>query len=304
MTGAILVGGSLLSGCRGAAAQEAPRLRMEEVFARPLPAGFEVTGASVGGSGVLVLWARNQPYLLIDAGGRQEELRTPALLAPVAAALLDGDSVLEVVDARRGSLLRLSRGGEVRAERPLGVSFEMESAARTPGGWVVAGRDTAGAYQVAAVGGDAAPAVLYVRPAGSSLLERPFSAHLSAAGDEVLVTNHEPPFDVVRVSRSGAARPALVSGSLAEVEAAEGHAWVSLPLLPLDDGFVRTFSDLRSDTRLLVLYDAGGSRTRELRIDVPLGVLATAPERRLLVAARRAGALEVVGYTWRWDAPR
>jgi hypothetical protein len=75
---------------------------------------------------------------------------------------------------------------------------------------------------------------------------------------------------------------------------------VSLPPLPVDSSLVRIFSDLRSDRRVLVLYDRRGAILRETTLDAALGLIESQPERHLLVGVRKITGTELAFYQWRW----
>ena len=77
--------------------------------------------------------------------------------------------------------------------------------------------------------------------------------------------------------------------------------WRSVSIVALDHGFLRTFSDLRSDARMLVLYDGTGKVVRQLPLGVPFGIIESTPGERLLIAARTGERMEVVTYRWRWE---
>lgn len=76
---------------------------------------------------------------------------------------------------------------------------------------------------------------------------------------------------------------------------------MSLSTLRLDGGFLQNLVDLRSDARVLILYDAQGKVRRHTTMDVPMGFVASVPGEHLLLAIRRVGGVELVGYNWRWS---
>lgn len=285
----------------GAGRDTGPRLHLDEVSSRVLPDSFELAGASVSADGGVVLWAANQPYLLVGDGAGERALRSEAVARPVAAALVEGDSLVEVVDAERRALLRLTLAGRVVAERALEFPWRVESAVRSGGGWVMAGRDVAGNYRVTRVSPAGARTPLFVLPARDYPSTR-LAMRLSGAGDSVLAALVGNPYAVAVVGGRGR----VVSDSVFAVPSLPkpfGRAeplWMSMAIHPLDRGFIRTLSDLRSDRRALVTYDAAGRVSRRSLVAVPIAVVATVPERRTLLAARRTDRMELVTYRWRW----
>ena len=84
----------------------------------------------------------------------------------------------------------------------------------------------------------------------------------------------------------------------------EEGAWLGAGVFALDAGFLQVLADLESDRRHLILYDAAGARVRRYEMDVPFGILATAPSSRRLLAVRRTDRVELVTYRWAWEVSR
>jgi hypothetical protein len=77
-------------------------------------------------------------------------------------------------------------------------------------------------------------------------------------------------------------------------------ALVSLGTLALDHGYLQTIADLKSDLRVLVLYDTDGRVIRQSRLDVAIGMQYSIPARRLLLAAVRTNESQLIVYQWHW----
>jgi hypothetical protein len=80
--------------------------------------------------------------------------------------------------------------------------------------------------------------------------------------------------------------------------------WIGTGVFALDSGFVQVLADLASDRRHLVIYDSSGVFRRRRAIDVPFGILDTAPDRRQLLALRRTDRVEILTYEWTWQPHR
>ncbi|WP_428273763.1 hypothetical protein [Candidatus Palauibacter sp.] len=80
--------------------------------------------------------------------------------------------------------------------------------------------------------------------------------------------------------------------------------WIGTGVFALDSGFVQVLADLASDRRDLVFYDSSGAFKRRRVIDVPFGILDTAPNRRQLLALRRTDRVEILTYEWTWQPHR
>ena len=283
----------------------APQLHLNTVGSWTLPDSFDLGGASSSRTGTAVLWAVNQPYLIVHHRGRHRLVQSDSLVHPVSAALVQHDTLLEVVDSGRRSILRLALTGNFLAEQTLDLPWQVDSAIRADSGWILAGRDVAGNGRIVALNPLGATIPLFTLPAkrykGTTL-----RMQLSRAGEMVFAALAAPPYLVVQISdlAPGSSRilgpdkftpPAL---PMASTDAPP--LWVSLAIHSLDKGFIRVFSDLRSDQRVLTTYDEEGNLLRQTVISAPLGIIGVDPIQRVLLAARRTDRLELVHYRWRW----
>lgn len=299
----LLIGGIglwLASGNR----PQAPILRLDEQSAIILPDSFDVKGAHVSPHGTVLLWAINRPYLIVQNEARQQIVRSDSLFQPVAAILLEGDTLVEAVDAERQAIVRVDFQGRVKRHQSLQLPWIVESAIYSRGVWILGGRDLAGNYRVVAMNPSGARTRLHTvaanRHRGTEL-----SMSLSESGGDVFAALLTRPYLATRIPAlppSAERTPPLVfpAPTLPKRNSGEKALWVALAVHALDDGFVRTFSDLRSDRRVLAIYDSEGRLVRTSLLDVPMAVLATVPDKRLMLAARRTDRLEIVTYQWRW----
>jgi hypothetical protein len=131
--------------------------------------------------------------------------------------------------------------------------------------------------------------------------------HLAGSETVIVAASLRTPFGIAVFHPDGTVAmdiqpTSLLLGNALGVRSTDLEAWVALPALPLDKGLIQTLSDLRSDLRLLVVYDTDGSVLRHRQIDVPLGLVASAPARQELLAVRRVNEVEAVLYRWCWSA--
>lgn len=274
------------------------RLALAESGALPLPSTFGIQGWAADHRGAVALWSVAGELLAIDASRTLVRTRVPDTLTPAGLAL-SGDT-LRFLDQASGREFRVTKG---RVERTgggvtLAQGLLLEQAVWAGGEWVVALREAAtGALQVRGAG----PGPRYRAEPGPdrSALRR---LQLSPAGQAVLVTELMAPFRVVRVHPSGRAdtlAPALGHPAGKSIPPDSLPFWRALPAVAVDCAVLLTLTDLRSDRRLLARYDAAGQVVRMTPLDAPLGMVTALGDASLL-AARRAGELELVWYTWRW----
>ncbi len=293
MVGALLLATPVHSQTCGSA-----RLALEEAGSLLLPSTFGIQGWASDQRGAVALWSVAGELLAVDASRALARTRLPDTLTPAGLAL-SGDT-LRFLDLASGREYRVIEG---RVERTgAGVVLEpsvlLEQAVWSDGEWVVAVREVAtGALLVRGAG----PRTRYrtaPSPDGHTLRR----LQLSPAGPAVLVTELMPPFQVVRVQPSGRAdtlAPVLSHPASTPIPSDSLPFWRAMPAVALDCAVLLTLTDLRSDHRLMARYDAAGRVVRVTPLDAPLGMV-TALGNASLLAARRAGELELVWYAWRW----
>ncbi|HEX2091528.1 MAG TPA: hypothetical protein VHG28_03960 [Longimicrobiaceae bacterium] len=293
---AILV--ALLS-LESASAQSSPPLHLEAIYTRSLPDSFAVTGVSASSSGAVAYWAADQPYIIVDTDTQRHVIEAKQVGLPVAVAVLGGDSIVEVVDGRTPRIIRLSMTGQVLGERSVDLPFSIEHGARANGVWIVVGKDSANIKVMSIADGGEVKAIDSPSPLTSAWSRS--SAYITGWQAGYSVSLIGSPFDAYAIDSDGSRTPVhFVQPLLPESDTSSYQPlWISMPIVRLETGFLRTFADLRSDTRILVLYDDHGNISRQTLIRSPLGFVASLPERRLLIAIRKSDQLEVVGYRWR-----
>jgi len=277
----------------------AERLSLAEAAALPLPSTFGIQGWAADRRGAVALWSVAGELLAIDAGRSLARTRLPDTLTPAGLAL-SGDT-LRFLDLGSGHEFRVVEG---RVQRTgggvaLGPDVLLEQAVWTADTWIVALREVAtGALVIRAAGSRAE-----YRAAPSATPAELRRLQISPAGRAVLVTEVMAPFRVVRVDpatgRADTLAPVMAPPAASLIPGDSLSLWRALPAVALDCAVLLTLADLQSDRRMLARYDAAGRLVRLTPLEAPLGMVAALGETSLL-AARRAGELELVWYSWRW----
>lgn len=277
-----------------------------EVFSWPVPEDHSLAGAALGTGGAFVAVFEDRGYVAVVDGAQLRWFGDGILIHPVGAALVENNAFLEVIDAGLGQALRFTRDGTLLDRWALHLPFDLTHAARAEGGWYVGG--------VASEGGKEAFAVWWIAADGTASLiyeeqlpAGPFGSrveqHLSTAGSNALVTRVTPQYATLRIDSVGAVLREYSPFSSPELQQLlsqdSTRLWVSLPAVDLGQELLQTIADVRSDRRVLVLFDRSGTVARYSELDVSWGALAARPSDRLLIAARRADRISVVGYSWR-----
>jgi hypothetical protein len=285
----------------GTAGSEAAPLVVREVYAREVPDSFQFSGAAFASNDDLVLWSSNRNYLLLVAAGTIQPIGADVLAKPIAAAFTLDDSEIEVVDAIRNTVVTLSRRGARLRERRFVAHTRVSTATRFRDSWILGGRDENGRFGIST-----ATPVLRSASAERAVFDPGLGdglpTHLSKAEDELLLTSVNRPFAVQRIDSLGHTLSPLIPAGVDTLRAIRNLTsrgrWVSLPALRVSDGYMQTLSDLASDHRIVVLYDASGSARRYSVLEIPVGFVASQPRRNLLAGARRGNGLELRVSAW------
>jgi hypothetical protein len=228
------------------------------------------------------------------------------LIEPVGADFAVNSSNIEVVDASRFSIVVFAPNGALQAEYPLPLTGVPESAVRIGYAWFIGQRSTDGGYRIDAVDGRHPTSSLSILRASRNPRDSATSGTLmlSVVRGDLLVTRLFAPFKSVRLTSRGDTVLVFESPPIGSQRQWLGRRstarWIGLPIIALDSGYLQTFSDVKSDRRLLVRYAADGRIRRITRLDAPIGVVAADPDHDLLFAVRTVGTAELVRYKWTW----
>lgn len=278
-------------------------LSLAETASQPLPPTFGIDGVSPAPDGRLVVWSAEGEILLIARPGTLDRLVLPDSIRPAGLAVVAGG--YRVLDRASGRdyLLGEHPGDQVAllGSVPLGPGQHLDQAMWHQWSWVLGVRD--GPSRRFLVSRTRDPAPLFVSPPGADSKDVP-RFHLSPDGPDILLTRLTAPFEIVRVSAPGADsmpfRVRFGTSGLPAVAPDSVGSWRALPALALDCGVLLTLSNLTNDRRLLIRFDRSGIVRRVTELDAPIGLVTRLPGTERLLAARRAGDLELVWYDWRW----
>lgn len=289
---------------RGEAQRCGPEaLRLEEQAVQPLPPHYGIDGAVPLGDGGYALWTAEGGVLAVYPDGLRGRRELPVELRPVG--LTPEGAGYRFLDRATGVEYRLGPdSAPVRLGTViLGRGVELDAARRAAGAWIVAVRDLATRrFELRRIAGPVS-VPLFTSPAADSIHHIP-RYHLDRSRRGLLLTRLTAPFEVLRLDPvSGAldtlVRPLAEAPLRAALPDSLGR-WRALPIIEIDCGWLLTLSDLGTDQRVLVRLDAGGRLAKVTPLEVPFGVMAGEAEAATLLAARRAGGLELVWYRWRW----
>jgi hypothetical protein len=283
-----------------------------------LPEDFDLAGAVMNESEGIVAWSRSTPRLLLAGEGRMAIVEYPSIYGALATRFVDSNRLIEVLDPSNGRLVRMDTTGAISGESFLGpFTDSLVLVAATPIGasWGVAGRDRHGNIH------------LYIKEPGHpathvGTLRRsdyaqtlpdsgaPLNVYLrgTTSSGRLLATLQWFPFQVslfpVDHARLLNFAPGLLSvlpNVARSIDSLNHRALISLPAVSLDQGYLQTIADLKSDSRVLVRYDERGKVVAQVHLAIPLGILQSLPTKRELLAVRTSGGSELVLYEWHWS---
>lgn len=266
-----------------------------------LPKNSGIAGSVLGPGGVVVLWGAAGELFRVD-GGVVSEGKLPDNSRPAGMAITaDGLRFIDMIEGRE--YLRHADGTVVAGARvPLAMAQVIDEALWYHGAWYLGTRDLARrTFVLRRFDGTNAPE-LFRSPAADSVrnIQR---YHLSPSSRGVLLTGTMAPFAVLRIDseapRIDTLSPVLQDASLAPLRDSLAQ-WRALPAVSLDCTLLLTLSDLTTDRRLLVRYGASDQVEQVTPLEAPLGLIARVPGEDAVLAARRAGELELVWYDWHW----
>lgn len=301
-------------------AQES-RLVMTESGRHVLPAHVVVRGGALSPRGdASLFWSGDTVWI---ASTRHAEVRAvcpESVRAPLGAAFVS------TPPAGRAPAIEIIDGGVEGEEGPRLIRFSdgqcRDTAWSGPDPSLSMARDASGWVAVSGTGpgapnGTAATRVSLVRGGGTPFAT-PFSTSdvdlpiawsdsaaisVSSGSRGIIVSSRQFPF-AWSTAADGDNRPAAGRVPAGNESYYGNDPWIGTGVFALDTGFVQVLADLASDRRQLVFYDSSGAFKRRRVIDVPFGILDTAPDRRQLLALRRTDRVEILTYEWIWQPHR
>ena len=266
-----------------------------------LPSSYSVTGGAAGPSATVLLLDNRSDHLLLVRRNAFRAIPLPAGASVTGAAFVDGDSIVELVDARHRSVLRFN----LSRERVLGEQFfdtdlaAVESAAFVAGTWFLGGRTVRSEFRLVEVAADGTTHVVGV-PLWNGPTALP-TAYVAGHNSDLIVTGLSSPFKAILLDPAGDLKRTITPADcLTSQDRLTVRDWISLPVLPVEPGYLQVLSDLKSDERMLVVYDESGNPIRTTRINVPLGLFAVSQTQHLLYGLIAVGSEELIVYDWRW----
>lgn len=128
--------------------------------------------------------------------------------------------------------------------------------------------------------------------------------HVRVYPGEYILTAIHPPFSSYRVPRQEGRVSQFHPGraSKRNLDRGDFQNWMSLPTLQLGRFYVQVLADLRSDSRLLVRYDAAGVEQSVRVIEAPFGLQLSSPDSTAVGSRDLGSHVELVRYQWRWSS--
>lgn len=267
-----------------------------------LPASFGISGVAASPSGLLTLWSASGEVFSIDQKRSLTRLQLPDSVKPAGMSITpDG---LRILDQQNGReyLRHPDASVELVGQVRLGMAEQIDQALWSKDGWIIGLRDLAARRFVLRRYYHTEQKDLF-RSAQSDSIKTIHRYQLSDSKRGLLLTRTMSPFTVIRLDPASGVTDTLASvtaGNTLAIPADSLRHWRALSTVALDCTLLLTLSDLTADRRLLVRYGADDRVARATELDAPLGLVTRLPGEDAVLAARRAGELELVWYDWHW----
>lgn len=188
---------------------------------------------------------------------------------------------------------------ELTGQARLGMAEQIDQALWRKDGWILGLRDLASRRFVVRRFFHTDQRELF-RSAPSDSLKTIHRYHLSDSKRGLLLTRTMSPFLVIRLDPASGTADTLQSLAKGTIPPDSLSHWRALSTVALDCTLLLTLSDLTADRRILVRYGADDRVAQATALDAPLGLMTRLPGEDAVLAARRAGELELVWYDWHW----
>lgn len=265
-----------------------------------LPPNSGIAGVTTGRSDAVVLWSPSGEVFAVDRSRALTRWQLPDSIRPAGMAITPEG--LRIFDFAAREFLRRDDGTlELVSTNRLAMAEQVDQALWRRG-WVVGLRDLARrSFVVRAV--DRGGSRELFRSATSDSVRTIQRYHLTESGRGLLLTRTMAPFTVLRLdpeTRMVDTLEGVTRHAEFGVPRDSLSSWRALPAVSLDCTLLLTLSDLTADRRLLVRYGATDRVERVTELGAPLGLIGRVPGEDGVLAARRAGELELVWYDWHW----
>jgi hypothetical protein len=280
---------------REGGASSAP-LELVQVAQVALPESVSFIDARIHQTGSILAWGSGRGVWLFRHGSWQRLGYNIAQAAGARFAV--GDSVVEVIDRARAAVVTVGANGGYRTRYSFQPNHLVESATPVTNGWYVLGTNTDGDFVATRLWVDdqrSDSRVVWARGTSAKV----YSARVSEHNGEALIAEYDSPFRVQRLGPDSLLRdfPALPETLLSQLNGGDAARWGALSVVPIREGeFVQSFTDLRSDQRMLVLRDRSGRFDRAKTLSAPLSILDFEPRSGQVLSARRSTRTEFVIY--------
>jgi hypothetical protein len=281
----------------GCSAEQRRNLHLEEMGSIEIPADYRAMGGRIRPDGMLaVLWSEpSRPVLVVGT----DRVDTLATTMPAIAAVDVGADTVHIA-LRDGTIRLLTFDGISAGARRLPISDSLVDAARVDGVWYVLSQVAGPRYRVTRVSDVDDTLSTIVRFDRSLSFVHP---RLAANRTGVLVSAPTTPFETISLDHELRFAFRFSPQELPSTPVAQnmpglliaGHLFVT------GCGYMQTFTDLRSDSRLLALFDTAGRMLASAEWRDYIGMLGISADLGVLVGARQRHEREVVRFRVRQD---
>ena len=287
--------GTTAAGCSGGSRVD--RLVLSRVESLDL-GNLPVAGGWIGSDGRVLVWSNDTLVIVLGTARERRIVRLDQRVS--GAALVDGKT-LEVV--HQDTLARVNLNGKVLSTRRLSFPYPIRQAVRNREQWFYALGPPSGFFELrVGEAGSGSKLLARLRPRPQEVGVHNW-AQVSPTLHGAAVTRRLWPFETELFGNDGKKLMSIAPDTtlLARVlrrRTNDSGAWVSLPTIEFDEGFIQTVADLSSDARVVLWYNSIGELLQATRLLIPIGFVGTISTDSTLVAIRHTQRVEAVRYRW------
>jgi len=283
------------------------QLVFNEIFSWSLADPSRYVGAAILGDSAVLAWTEEGEMFMFHVARPEPSTVTGAPAVMSATVLMSPSNALVALVAKsQGSLLRVESDGVVSVSEmrcaDLATAMEVIS---LPFGTLATGLGPTGEYVVTLSAWEAGGCETFAEAPSPCDLERPSLSVSRTDRFVALMGCSDPSRPLIGVSWDSTGLAFRPIERSVPVEVARsfvriGPLWRGLPLLPLDGGYMRVVADVRTNTRRVEIWDDDGAHRQTVISHVPFGLVASAPDRKLLVGMRGGSEFRLILMRWDW----
>jgi hypothetical protein len=269
---------------------------LSELFATAMPDGVNIGGIASRDATTFLLWDDARVFLWNRPEGTLTQLGPGSITRPVGGTISGPDRRILVLDRDSARVHEFRHDGQYTGGLPLNIRRRIDGVSWTECGLVVVSSTAASesSSEVSLV--DPHGEIVWTRQVPDLFSQTSGIARVDRSTRGVTLSEVLPPHRFTTLNCQGEVVSA--SEGPGPLDLLEEQQWATVATLDLGTHMLQTISDVRSDRRILALFNPSGQILRKREIDIPMAFFAVTDRQKDLLAVRDLGQLEVAAYSW------